>query len=139
MTKKSRQKLYEKCEKELFTLKQEALDALDAAKQALNPDISGDAGDMSQAIEQRHTAKVQRDKYEKQLREINSALERIKEKTYGLCEETGEEIEEKRLLAIPWTRYSVEGAEGRERATRHYVSPSEEGMFEDTTNYEEEK
>jgi DnaK suppressor protein len=40
--------------------------------------------------------------------------------SYGTCEETGEDIEEKRLLAIPWTRLSLEGAEVREREQKRY-------------------
>jgi DnaK suppressor protein len=49
------------------------------------------------------------------LREIESALQRIESGTYGICEETGEPIEKDRLLAIPWTRLSLEGALTRER------------------------
>lgn len=54
----------------------------------------------------------------KQLRflvaEIDSALNRIQVGKYGICEETEEEIEVPRLMSIPWTRLSIEGAEIRE-------------------------
>ena len=115
MAKKSRKKLYKECEEVLILKKEEISAGLAQIKQILNPEISGDAGDMSKAIEQRHTAAVKRDRYEVELREVESALERIKVETYGYCEETGEEIQEKRLKAIPWTRYSIEGQEIRER------------------------
>lgn len=39
--------------------------------------------------------------------EISYALARIKNGNYGVCEETGEDIETPRLLAIPWTRVSL--------------------------------
>lgn len=39
---------------------------------------------------------------------------RIEKGTFGKCEETDEPIEPQRLIAIPWTRLSVEGAEIRE-------------------------
>lgn len=42
------------------------------------------------------------------LPEIERALDRIKNGTYGLCEISGLEIEEKRLLAVPWTRVSMQ-------------------------------
>lgn len=45
------------------------------------------------------------------LPEIKRALHRIKEGTYGICEITGEEIEKKRLLAVPWTRISMKAHE----------------------------
>ena len=41
------------------------------------------------------------------LYEIEQALTRIRNGTYGLCEMTGEPIEVERLEAIPWTRFSA--------------------------------
>jgi DnaK suppressor protein len=40
--------------------------------------------------------------------EIEEAMRRIKEGTYGICEMTGKPIEPKRLNAIPWTRFSAQ-------------------------------
>jgi DnaK suppressor protein len=42
------------------------------------------------------------------LREINSALGRIQDGTYGICEGTGKPIGRPRLEAQPWARYSIE-------------------------------
>lgn len=56
-----------------------------------------------------------------QLLEIESALSRIENGTYGFCEETEEPIEADRLLAIPWTRLSIEGAEIRESSNKKYA------------------
>jgi RNA polymerase-binding transcription factor DksA len=39
--------------------------------------------------------------------EIDAALDRIRNGTYGICEISGEPIEAERLAAIPWTRYSA--------------------------------
>jgi DnaK suppressor protein len=47
--------------------------------------------------------------------EINDALKRIDEGTYGICEGTGKPIERGRLEAIPWARYSVEYANQKEK------------------------
>ncbi len=55
-----------------------------------------------------------------QLLEIEVALSKIAEGTYGICEETEEPIEVKRLQAIPWTRFSIEGAEIRESVQKQY-------------------
>ncbi len=46
--------------------------------------------------------------------EIEAALSRIQSGTFGICEETGLPIESKRLLALPWTRLSIDGATSRE-------------------------
>jgi DnaK suppressor protein len=42
------------------------------------------------------------------LKDIDEALERLDEGTYGICEECGEEIGEKRLQAIPFALYCLE-------------------------------
>ena len=47
------------------------------------------------------------DSERKILVEINDALLRIEDGTYGICEFGGEQIPKERLRAIPWTRYCV--------------------------------
>jgi RNA polymerase-binding transcription factor DksA len=44
------------------------------------------------------------------LREINTALQKIQNGTYAICEGTGKPIAKVRLEACPWTRYSIEHA-----------------------------
>ncbi len=44
------------------------------------------------------------------LREIDDALERIEQGSYGICLGTGEQIPKARLEAKPWARYCVEYA-----------------------------
>lgn len=44
------------------------------------------------------------------IKEIDAALARIADKTYGLCELTGEAIGDERLEELPWARYSIEAA-----------------------------
>jgi DnaK suppressor protein len=56
-----------------------------------------------------------------QLFEIESALARIDSNVFGICEETLEPIEVERLLAIPSTRLSIEGAELREAVKRKFA------------------
>ena len=46
----------------------------------------------------------------KELVEIDGALARIDEGSYGVCEGTGESITRSRLEAIPYTRYSIDYA-----------------------------
>ena len=48
------------------------------------------------------------------LREIEEALQRIEDGTYGICEVTGEEINLERLRAIPTARLSVQAQEQME-------------------------
>ena len=52
------------------------------------------------------------------LREINQALAKIQNGTYGICEGTGKPIGRPRLEAQPWARYSIEHARQLERGIR---------------------
>lgn len=49
------------------------------------------------------------------VKEIDDALKRINEGTYGLCELTGKPIKAERLQELPWARYSIEAARELER------------------------
>lgn len=41
--------------------------------------------------------------------EIDAALARIENGTYGICERTGQQIPIERLEALPYARYTIEG------------------------------
>lgn len=51
------------------------------------------------------------------IREIDDALARIENGTYGLCEMTRKPISRERLEELPWTRFSIEAARELERRT----------------------
>ena len=53
------------------------------------------------------------------IREVDAALGRIADGTYGVCERTGQRISAERLAELPWTRYSIEAA--REMESRPYL------------------
>lgn len=50
------------------------------------------------------------DEERKLLEEIDAALTRIEDGTYGICQATGKPIAKARLEANPWARYCVEHA-----------------------------
>jgi DnaK suppressor protein len=58
------------------------------------------------------------DKEQKLLREIDHALAKFADNSYGICEGTGEPIGASRLLARPWSRYSISHKEQLEREER---------------------
>lgn len=61
------------------------------------------------------------------LAEIEAAIKRIHDGTYGVCEITGKPIAKERLLAVPFTRYSAEAQKEIER-NRHRVR-TQAGLF----------
>lgn len=48
--------------------------------------------------------------------EIDAALKRMEDETYGICEKTGKEIPYERLKAVPYTRYSIDAKKNEETA-----------------------
>lgn len=65
------------------------------------------------------------------LSEIDAAIKRIREGSYGLCEVTGKPISKERLLAVPFTRYSTEAQKEIER--NRYRSRAAPGLFSELT------
>ena len=57
----------------------------------------------------------------KLIEKIDAALRRIKDGTYGFCEETGEPIGLKRLMARPVATLSIEAQEKHERDEKIFV------------------
>ncbi len=55
------------------------------------------------------------DSERKMVHEIDDALQRIEDGTYGICEATGKPIPKARLEAQPWARYCVEHARTLEK------------------------
>lgn len=81
----------------------------------------------SETFEREKEVSIQ-EQLEGQLREIDAALERVDEGTYGRCEVGGEEIDEERLGLLPSTRYCTEH---RDEAEDEFVV--EHGMAMDAS------
>lgn len=57
----------------------------------------------------------QSDDNRRMLNLVNEALERIKASSYGLCVACQEEVQPKRLDAVPWARHCIECQEKQEQ------------------------
>lgn len=116
--------LIEKCKLKLQESKEDILNRVRTAREELynsEDGKGGDEGDQTvRALAETEFLNMN-ERLTKQLVEIETALARIENGTYGVCEETEELIEKERLLAIPWTRLSIEGAEIRESLQKRYA------------------
>ena len=68
------------------------------------------------------------------LNEIEEAILRIKDGTYGICEVTGKPIKKERLIAVPFARYSLEGQVEYEKNMRRKTERTVGGIFTDTSD-----
>lgn len=71
----------------------------------------GDLQDKASEEARRTTALRRRVHHDARLREVEAALQRMDQGSYGLCEETDEPIPFARLDAEPTTRYTIEALE----------------------------
>lgn len=81
----------------------------------IKPDDLADEADLANNTINQQVSFSIREKEMNKLKRIDAALNRIEEGTYGVCLESGEEIEEKRLETQPWAEFCIEVAEERER------------------------
>jgi len=77
-----------------------------------------DSGDMSQSIFDREMDASVEEGIERRLGEVDRALRKIEEGTYGICDDTGEEIPMGRLEAVPEAVRTVEAQQRFERERR---------------------
>ncbi|MCS6802403.1 MAG: hypothetical protein RMM58_13355 [Chloroflexota bacterium] len=71
-------------------------------------DIATDLYDREQALSLEHD-------FEQRLHEVNHALWKIEQGTYGFSEQSGKPIPVERLRAIPWARFTIEEERELER------------------------
>ena len=115
-------KLLEECKVKLLSTKEDLLNkVMDIRQRLYNEEKGGDEADQTVRVLNESQVLSRHDRVRSQLFEIEQALARIENGAYGICEETEEPIEKERLLAIPWTRLSIEGAELRENVQRKYA------------------
>lgn len=77
-------------------------------RDAIAVEASPDQIEEIQRASERALAISHVDRDSKQLRSARAALRRIREGTFGMCEECEEEIHSKRLLAIPWAALCIQ-------------------------------
>jgi DnaK suppressor protein len=114
--------LIKECKTLLLDAKADVLNRVRNTRQDLHiEDKGGDEADQTVRVLAEAETLTLHERLRTQLVEIEMALARIENGTYGVCEETEEMIEPERLRAIPWTRLSIEGAEMRESLQKRYA------------------
>lgn len=106
--------IVETCKQKLLSYKQDLLNNLSHYPPDYSAEPIGDSADQTVRVQKENEWIAMQSRLRSQLLEIEAALARIDRGCYGVCEETGLVIEPRRLMTIPWTRFSVEGAISRE-------------------------
>ena len=80
----------------------------DVLTQHKTPEALPDVSDQASAEEDQRFSMRIMEREQKLLKKVNEALDRMKNQTYGICEECGEDIPYKRLKARPVTTFCIE-------------------------------
>ena len=83
-----------------------------------SPDIVDQASSQTEKTVEMRTLNRQR----KLLTKIDKAIKRIQDNTYGYCEDTGEPIGVKRLIARPIATLSIEAQEKHEKNEKIFIN-----------------
>jgi DnaK suppressor protein len=90
-----------------------------------------DKGDILDLVSEERTRELDillTDREKRKLHQIDDALEKVEENTYGLCEECGIKIPRARLKVLPFAKYCVECQEKNEREEKYTREEPEEGI-----------
>lgn len=114
--------IVEECRASLRSIKSDLLNRVNQSSAFLSQsERTGDEIDLITAFREEESFLIAQERLREQLFEVECALSRIETGKFGRCEETDEPIEVQRLMAIPWTRYSIEGAEIRDALSHRYA------------------
>jgi len=119
----AKQKMYFKTrliewKNEIIESNNKSLYSNDVDHEISSPDIIDQASSQTEKTVEMRTLNRQR----KLLAKIDQAIEKIKNDTYGYCEETNEPIGIKRLLARPIATLSIEAQEKHEKNEKIFVN-----------------
>jgi len=103
---------------EIIEANNKSLYLSDVDPEISSPDIVDQASSQTEKTVEMRTLNRQR----KLLTKIDQAIKRIKNNTYGYCEETGEPIGIKRLIARPIATLSIEAQEKHERNEKIFAN-----------------
>jgi DnaK suppressor protein len=115
------------CKQKLVLIREDLMNRMRGSRLEVtaHEKMAGDEADQTAAQSLENDFALRQNRMRAQMLEIEHALARIQRGEFGLCEETNEPIEEERLLALPYTRLSIEGAEIREAMQKRFARGTE--------------
>lgn len=115
--------------KQILETKQAELARVLRNREAIAIEKSADALDEVQHAAERELAIRNLDRESGLLRQVKGGLARIDDGSYGICVHCEEDINPKRLAAVPWAQYCISCQELADRRNRE--DDSDEGVFEE--------
>jgi DnaK suppressor protein len=117
----SRKKFLATTKERLLEMKNKLLSEIETelrAEREANKDEGMDTYDLASEERDREINFILSDRERLKIQQIDDALERLEESSYGVCESCGLEVAEERLLAMPFTRLCHDCQQEQEKEAR---------------------
>src|SRR5512137_626995 len=117
----SRKKFLASVRERLSDMKAKLLSEIDSelrAEREANKDEGMDTYDLASEERDREINFILSDRERVKIKQIDDALERIEDQSYGVCESCGLEVAEERLQAMPFTRLCRDCQQEQEKEAR---------------------
>jgi DnaK suppressor protein len=115
----------------LVKMREELVQEIGRRSKATTEAGAQDIGDILDSVSEERTRELDMiltDREKRKLHQIDDALDRIGEGTYGQCDECGVKIPKARLKVLPFAKFCVECQEKNEREEKYTREEPEEGI-----------
>jgi DnaK suppressor protein len=115
----------------LIQMREELVLEIARRSKATTEGAQQDIGDIIDSVSEERTRELEMiltDREKKKLLQIDEALDRIEDNSYGLCEECDIKIPKARLKVVPFAKYCVECQEKMEREEKYLREEAEDGL-----------
>jgi DnaK suppressor protein len=115
----------------LVKMREELVQEIGRRTKATTEAGAQDIGDILDSVSEERTRELDMiltDREKRKLHQIDDAIDRIEEGTYGQCEECGVKVPKARLKVLPFAKFCVECQEKMEREERYTREEPEEGI-----------
>jgi len=137
--------MYKTIEKMLLKMRDELIEEIARNRKIETDDLKNEIGDLYDLADDerdRQLSHILTDRDRKKLIDINEALEKIEDNTYGICEECGKRIGSNRLKVMPLARLCISCKSDMEKQTGQLKRLEEEVPYRelssiDTDEFEE--
>ena len=134
--------MYKTIKKMLNEMRDELIEEIARNRKVETNDLKDEIGDLYDLADNerdRQLSHILGDRDRKKLVEINEALERIENKTYGICEECGKRITANRLKIMPFARLCVPCKSEIEKQFGQFSKAEDEPSYRDLSNIDMEE
>lgn len=134
--------MYKLIKKMLLKMRDELIEEIARNRKMETDELRNEIGDLYDLADNerdRQLSHILNDRDRGKLIEIDEALERIEDKTYGICEECGKRISPNRIKVMPFARLCVPCKSDREKQVGQFRRVDEEAPYRELSNIDLEE